>query len=356
MNIIKALGAKPSGQRLKRMQSLTYFDGRFHNALPTRHFMGKAAGRWIRGAPNRVPKAPVPTVRLNPDTLTSLPATPHLTWLGHSACLIELDGLRILTDPVLIGRSSPSESAGPKRFFESPIAVSELPPLDIVLLSHDHFDHLSYLTALALKSKTKRWLIPLGVGAHLEYWGVEKDRIHEFEWWESQRVEGVEFTFASCRHFSGRSLVDKDRTLWGSWCVRGPSGSLYFSGDTGMSTHFREVGERLGPFDVTLIESGAYDPGWPDVHLGPEQALEGHRAVRGSLMLPVHWGTFDLALHSWIEPAERLLDAKAPQDHLTLPQPGARFDWDTPPPIARWWPELPWETAQERPVRATGLS
>ncbi|MEC8024791.1 MAG: MBL fold metallo-hydrolase [Myxococcota bacterium] len=356
MQVFKALGVPPKGKRLDRMCSAPNFDGRrFHNTLPTHHFVSKAAGKWLRGAPNRTPKQTVPTIGLAADTFARHPATPHATWLGHSAVLIELDGLRILTDPVLVGRSSPSNIAGPKRFFKSPIAAAELPDLDIVLLSHDHFDHLSYATVLVLKNKTAQWLMPLGVGSHLEAWGVDPDRITELEWWESHDLGPVKLTLTPCRHFSGRTLLDKDRTLWGSWCIHGPSGSLFFSGDTGMTPQFNEIGERMGPFDLTLIESGAYDPAWPDVHLGPEQALDVHRAVRGKVMLPIHWGTFDLALHPWIEPAERLMAADRADVHLTLPIPGTRFSWNSPPTLRRWWPDLPWDTALERPVRATGL-
>lgn len=355
MQVIKALGAKPIGKRLDRMRAVSYFDGRFHNALPTRHFVSKAVGKWVKGAPHRVPKSIVPTVKTDPSIYAHHPKAPHATWLGHSAVLIELDGLRILTDPVLVGRSSPSNIAGPKRFYESPVAVGDLPLLDLVLLSHDHFDHLSYLTALALQSKAAHWLMPLGVGAHLESWGIEPARITELEWWEQFNIGSVKFTLAPCRHFSGRTLLDKDRTLWGSWSIHGPSGRLFFSGDTGMTPQFGEIGERLGPFDLTLMESGAYDPAWPDVHLGPEQALDVHRAVKGKIMLPIHWGTFDLALHPWIEPPERLLAGDLTNVQLTLPKPGARFRWDEPPAIERWWPELPWSPSSVRPVVATGL-
>ena len=199
--------------------------------------------------------------------------------------------------------------------------------------------------------------MPLGIGAHLEAWGVAPERIEEFDWWEETMVGDVRVVAAPSRHFSGRSLVDRDRTLWASWAFLGTERRLYFSGDSGMFPGFTEIGDRLGPFDVAMMENGAYNAAWPDVHLGPEQAVAAHQMVRGGLFIPIHWGTFNLAFHSWTEPVERLLAAaEAEGVPVAIPRPGESLTLTDPPPVERWWPELPWETAEEAPVVSTGLT
>ncbi|HEY3501027.1 MAG TPA: MBL fold metallo-hydrolase [Polyangiaceae bacterium] len=352
-----ALGTGPSGERLARVHaSPEWKDGRFVNPLPTAPVpFWTATLRWVKGGEFTSPAAPPP--RAKPANFAQNPASGlRITWFGHSSLLVELDGRRVLTDPVWSERCSPSSFLGPKRFFEPPLALAALPPLDAVVISHDHYDHLDEPTIRALAGRVPRFVVPLGVGAHLEYWGVPREKIVELDWWGATRVADLELTATPARHFSGRSLGDANRTLWAGWALKGPSHRVFFSGDTSMFPEFADIGARLGPFDAAMIEVGAYDALWADVHLGPEQALAAHRMVRGGVLFPVHWGTFDLALHGWTEPAERLLAAaSAAGVTLVVPRPGESIEPATPPRPERWWPSVPWKTAREHPVVSSGL-
>jgi L-ascorbate metabolism protein UlaG (beta-lactamase superfamily) len=284
----------------------------------------------------------------------------RVTWLGHSSVLLEIDGARILTDPVWSNRISPVAWAGPKRFFAPPLPLDELPELDVVVISHDHYDHLDRDTIEYLAQKGPVFAVPLGVGEYLEQWGVAPSRILEADWWEKFEVGSLRLTATPARHSSGRSLVrrDKDKTLWSGWAIEGPSHRVYFSGDTSLFPGFREIGSRLGPFDVTLLETGAYDELWPDNHMGPEQAVVAHTMLRGRLLIPIHWGTFDLGYHSWVEPAERTLVAASEVSvPVVIPRPGESVEpGNLPyPASARWWPDIPWQSAAESPIKSTGL-
>jgi L-ascorbate metabolism protein UlaG (beta-lactamase superfamily) len=202
-----------------------------------------------------------------------------------------------------------------------------------------------------------RWVAPLGVGAHLEHWGVPSERITELDWWEEAVVAGVRIASTPTRHFSGRTLGDRNRTLWCGWALLGADRRIWVSGDGGMQAGFAEIGARLGPFDGSLVETGAYNAHWADIHMGPEQAVEAHRQARGGVLIPVHWGTFDLALHGWTEPAERVLvAAEAAGVSVAVPRPGQSVDPLDPPVTERWWPDLPWQSAEEAPVVSSGLA
>jgi len=225
-----------------------------------------------------------------------------------------------------------------------------------VLISHDHYDHLDEPTIKRLIAvpNPPKFFVPLGVGAHLDYWGVSKDNIVELDWWERSRVEGLELVCTPARHASGRFLDDYGRTLWSGWAILGERQRVYFSGDTGWFPELSEIGDRLGPFDVTMVEVGAYHRAWPDWHIGPEQAVLAHKALRGKLFLPIHWGLFNLALHGWTEPAERVLVAAAEAEvAITMPRPGQPVEPDNPPKLLPWWPKVPYETLQEHPIWST---
>lgn len=367
----QAFGAKPSGARLARIErSPQYRNGRFHNPLARRSDGASLATIWeffTGGSPHRRPKAPPPHLRRTASDFAHRPEAPRVTWFGHASLLVEIDGVRILIDPVWGERPSPFGWVGTRRFHEPPLALDDLPPLDAVLLSHDHYDHLDLPTVRALAGRVPRWITPLGVGAHLERWGVAADRIDEFDWWDETTVEAegaaVRLVCTPSRHFSGRGLRDRDATLWSGWAFVGAEQRLWYAGDSALTPQFLEVGERLGPFDLTMIEVGAYNASWSDVHLGPEQAVAAHRMAQGPAvdgripgrMLPIHWGTFDLALHGWTEPAERVLAAaRAAGVALALPRPGESITPEAAPD-ERWWPEVAWESAADAPAISTGL-
>ena len=343
---LDTLGAEPKGERLARIQrSPNYRDGAFRNpdttAVTPEGGTWKMLRRWVAGKEQRVPAAPVPIVQLTQANFER-PAESGLraTWLGHSTVLVEIDGARILLDPVWARRASPSSLVGPKRFFPPPLALEDLPPLDAIMTSHDHYDHLDRDVVRALAASTTQaraqFVVPLGVGAHLERWGVAPERITELDWGESTTVGPLLLTATPARHFSGRGLFNRDHTLWASWSVKGPTHRVFHSGDTGPFRGFAAIGLEHGPFDLTLMKIGAYDDQWPDIHLNPEQAIAAHKELRGDVMLPIHWGTFNLAFHSWNEPAERVV-AAAVGTSIVVPKPGQSIEPSRTPPLERWW-------------------
>ncbi|GEE01069.1 hypothetical protein nbrc107696_15150 [Gordonia spumicola] len=299
----------------------------------------------------RRPGKPTGVLPVLRPAFADAPAGLTITWLGHATAVVDIDGVRILLDPVLSARCSPSQLVGPKRLHTVPVAAADLPPIDVVLLSHDHYDHLDHptITTIAASQPNARFVAPIGVDAHLEAWGVARARIHTADWRGSVEltVRGVTLTFGCerARHFSGRGFTRND-TLWASWAVVGPAHSFFFSGDTGFTDAYREVGERYDTFDATLIAIGAYDVLWPDIHLNPEEGVTVHGLVNGggrdSLLIPIHWGTFNLARHSWGDPIARLLPAaSAAGIDVCVPRPGATLDVDARVGTAfddpTWW-------------------
>jgi L-ascorbate metabolism protein UlaG (beta-lactamase superfamily) len=247
--------------------------------------------------------------------------------------------LRLLLDPVFAERVSPLP-VGPRRFHPPPIALADLPPIDAVLISHDHYDHLDMATVRHLAARGARFFVPLGIGAHLERWGVPPAQIEEMEWWQRRTLRGVEFVCTPTRHYSGRGLGDRSATLWSSWSVLGPRHRFFYSGDTGYGTHLQDIGSRLGPFDVAFIKIGAYGPGasWIDIHMPPEQSVQAHRDVRAKRMFPVHWSTFNLAYHDWDEPVRRTVaEARRTGVDLVTPRLGEWVDADREFASTPWW-------------------
>jgi L-ascorbate metabolism protein UlaG (beta-lactamase superfamily) len=260
--------------------------------------------------------------------------------LGHSTILLQLQGVTVLFDPIFGKAASPFRFAGPQRFKAAqPIRLQDLPQVDVVCVSHDHYDHLDYYTVKRLKRTVRMFFVPLGVGAHLERWGVEPSRITELDWWEESAYNGLQFACTPSRHFSGRTLTDRFKTLWCSWAVTDGTTNIFFSGDTGYGPHFKKIGKKYGPFDLTLLECGQYDYRWPNIHMQPEQTAAAHADLHGKLLLPMHWGTFKLAFHAWSEPVERVLKAAYERgEQVTTPRigetvvlSGAHY------PTARWW-------------------
>jgi L-ascorbate metabolism protein UlaG (beta-lactamase superfamily) len=354
------MGTRAVGARLERMKASPLWAGdRFQNAHPILPNLRDptvpmpSLKDFICGGERRVPSEPLPSMNPLENWATKPQSGLRVTWLGHSTMLIEIDGLRVLTDPVWGPRASPSAIVGPKRFQRVPISLREMPPVDLVVISHDHYDHLDYPTIRALAKSTVPFVVSLGVGAHLEYWGVQPERIVELDWWESYTVanSGVVLTAAPSQHFSGRGLKDRNSTLWSSFAIRSPKHSVFFSGDTGLTTEYRLIRERLGPFDVVMLEIGAFHPSWGDIHLGPENALKAH-AMLGGVFMPVHWGTFALAMHAWDQPAERLLELASLTDaKLLMPLLGQPIEPAHADTVNPWWREVENTTAKPRPEK-----
>jgi L-ascorbate metabolism protein UlaG (beta-lactamase superfamily) len=324
-----------------------YRDGRFHNhaELP-RDGVLKKLRIGLKYLLLRKPPETRPGNALNVQPMTRqqvLDAPDRSLWrLGHSTVLLKLRGRFFITDPVFAERASPVQWAGPLRFHAPPLALDDLPPLTAVILSHDHFDHLDEQAIRRLAPRTEYFLAPLGVGDLLVEWGVPASKVRQMDWWQDTEVEGVRFVATPAQHFSGRGLFDSNRRLWASWVVIDEEMRLFFSGDTGYFAGFREIGERFGPFDITLMETGAYNLAWPNVHMQPEQSLQAHLDVRGRWLLPIHNGTFDLSTHSWQEPYERILAlASAAQVPLSTPQMGERVSLDSPHAGQNWWRPQP---------------
>jgi L-ascorbate metabolism protein UlaG (beta-lactamase superfamily) len=331
-------------------------EGVFQNEAPPRDDMVEATRKWFRGAPNREPAEAVSTIRRELTDFSAAENELGVTWLGHSTVLLEIGGQKVLTDPVWSDRVSPFKAFGPKRFFQPPLPLSELPSVDIVLISHDHYDHLDRDTLVALARARTSFVVPLGVGARMRAWGIDDVLITELDWWQETIINDVRLVCTPARHFSGRGLFDRNRTLWAGWAITGRDTKVFFSGDSGFSPHFAEIGRRLGPFDLTMMEIGAYDNAWADVHMGPEQAVAAHHLVGGKLMLPIHWATFNLALHGWTEPGERALaEARRTDAEIVTPRPGERLITSAPPRPSRWWPSLPWRSARLEPIVSSGL-
>jgi L-ascorbate metabolism protein UlaG (beta-lactamase superfamily) len=348
-----AFGHRAVGARLARMErSPQWKDRHFVNPQPLVNDVGLTLKGAMHVSPQATPDAPVPTVATDPKTLQAPPATGlRITWLGHDTSLIEVDGARVLTDPMWSERASPLTWVGPRRYFEPPIALRDLPPIDAVVISHDHYDHLDYRTIVAMKDWPTVFVVPLGVGAHLAYWGIPEARIVELDWWEQTRVGSIAIVCTPARHASGRTLFDDDGKLWAGYALVGEKHRVFFSGDSGLSAGLKDIGERLGPFDVTMIEIGQYDVAWPDWHMGPERAVMAHEMARGRVLLPVHWGLFTLAYHGWTEPVERVLAAAAKRGVPVLtPRPGEPIEPEASPATGRWWPAIPWKTADEAPL------
>ncbi|MCB9717811.1 MAG: MBL fold metallo-hydrolase [Myxococcales bacterium] len=351
-----AFGQAPRGDRLARMQaSPQWSDGVFANPQPLWNDAWGMLTEALHSSDHSSPAEPLPVVPVDGERFATAPASGlRITWLGHSTLLVEIDGHRILTDPVWGERASPLTWIGPQRWYAPPLPLAELPRLDAVVLSHDHYDHLDYPTIVAMKDWDTTFIAPLGVGAHLAYWGVPEERIVELDWWQEHALGDLRLVATPARHASGRQLLDQDRTLWAGYALQGPDHRVFFSGDTGLFPAMREIGERLGPFDVAMIEVGAYGQAWPDWHLGPEQAVRAQQMVRGELLLPVHWGLFDLAYHGWTEPIERVLvAADEAGTAVVAPRPGESVEPTRPPPLLAWWPEVPWRSAREYPIIAT---
>jgi L-ascorbate metabolism protein UlaG (beta-lactamase superfamily) len=352
-----ALGASQRQLRPTVAGSPQFSGGKFHNTLPSPALRPANARdgllrQWHDERHNGHPGAPVPLVR---PELPAEAAELAATWFGHSSALLEVDGRRVLVDPVWGERVSPSPIIGPTRLHPAPGALEDLPPVDAVLISHDHYDHLDLPSVrVLLRTQKAPFVVPLGIGAHLRTWGVPEERIVELDWNDGATVAGLTLTCTEARHFSGRFFA-RDTTLWASWVIAGPRHRVFFGGDTGYTPAFAEIGARLGPFDLTLLPVGAYNDAWKAIHMDPEEAVRAHGDLGGRVLLPIHWATFNLAFHRWAEPVQRTLAAAGRTGvEVVVPRPGQRLDVLDPPELPDWWTAVGSES--DRPADAAGRS
>ena len=336
---------KGSSKEQKESYALSenFREGKFKNQhlSPMNVNYLKIIKELTKTAPNRNPVKDIQVQKID-----SLAIENHnngitqLTWFGHSAFLLEMDGKKILIDPMLGEVPAPNPLLGPKRFSkELPIEIEKLPFIDAIILSHDHYDHLDYESIQKLKGKVGKYYTPLGLGNHLIAWGVDKEKIYELNWWDTIEFEGIELVCTPARHFSGRGLFDRGSTLWCSWVIKGKKDNVFFSGDSGYDTHFKEIGEKYGPFDISLMECGQYNVDWKFIHMMPEETVLASLDLNSKLTLPIHWGGFTLAFHDWTDPIERIL-TKATELNMPITTPKIREQiivGDSLFPTERWW-------------------
>lgn len=340
-------GGNPNQLRMDRMkQSHNFRNGKFYNSIETpmqlqNDSFFNTMKDFLFGGENRVPDSSIPYLKIDSLALNYRNTDEaKVIWLGHSSVLISFEGFIFLTDPMFGKRASPVSFMGPKRFNDTlPLSLKHISKIDAIIISHDHFDHLDYKTIKKLHSRTDKFFVPLGVGAHLEEWGVHPNKIVELDWWEeSQFQTDIKLVATPTRHFSGRGLNDRNETLWTSWVIKSEKHSIYFGGDSGYSPSFKEIGEKYGPFDLTMLECGAYNKSWPYIHMKPEETAQAHLDLQGKVLLPIHWAQFNLSLHPWTEPIERLLK-KADLEKITVTTPkiGESFMVNGTQPQNDWW-------------------
>jgi L-ascorbate metabolism protein UlaG (beta-lactamase superfamily) len=335
-----ALGAHRRRLRPVVSGSPHFSGGKFHNTIETPTFAPANTRdgllrQWHDQRHVGMPGAEIPLAHAE---IPAEAAELAVTWFGHASALLEVDGARVLVDPVWGHRVSPSPTLGPTRLHEPPIPIDELPPVDAVLISHDHYDHLDLPTVRELLVRQDApFVVPIGIGEHLRKWGVPETRIVELDWNGSTTVGGLTLTCTEARHFSGRYFY-RDTTLWASWAITGPRHRVFFGGDTGYHPAFAAIGAQLGPFDLTLLPVGAYNDAWHFIHMDPEEAVRAHGDLGGRVLLPIHWATFNLAFHRWAEPVQRALAAAERAGlEIVVPKPGGRVDVLDPPELKDWW-------------------
>ncbi|WP_299577890.1 MBL fold metallo-hydrolase [uncultured Sunxiuqinia sp.] len=346
IRLYPSFGAAPKEERLSRIQqSPNYSNGQFQNPVKTKMQIDdvpffKLIKEFLSNNENRIPQSPIAVLPIEKSSFHQDPSEVSICWLGHSTLLIKIDGKLILTDPVFSQRVSPFSFLGTKAFaYSENYSLEDLPEVDLVLISHDHYDHLDYQTIKKLSNKKVPFLTALGVGAHLERWGIAPERITELDWGETFWLTNqVSLTATPARHFSGRGLTNRFSTLWASWVISGSSKRLFFGADSGYFPGFKTLGGKYGPFDIAMLECGQYSPYWPFIHMSPEETLQAAADLKAQAVLPIHWAKYKLSIHPWTEPVERLLAASNQQQTtIATPSIGEIFTLDDTLPQKRWW-------------------
>ncbi len=348
LSACSAFGRDPEGKHLEKMKESPQFDkerDQFVNRRPdvlekmreNQNMLKLTFEFLFGGAKHRSPSKKLPEMKPDVEEFLKKSESLKFIWFGHSTFLVNFDGTIILFDPVFSGAASPI-SLFVKRFQDAVLKLEELPEIHYILISHDHYDHLDKETMDFFKSKKTKFITPLGVTSHLKEWGITEDRLTELDWWNSISTENLEFILTPAQHFSGRKGSNQNKTLWGSWIVRNKKQSLYFSGDSGFDTHFKTIGDKYGPFDIAFIENGQYDEKWRDVHVLPEETAQAFIDLKGKRLVPVHWGMFDLSLHSWHDPIERIEKASKERNiNLLTPKFGQLVKLDEDTIFEKWW-------------------
>ncbi|MDO6803780.1 MBL fold metallo-hydrolase [Wenyingzhuangia sp. 1_MG-2023] len=350
VNFTPSLGGDVSEEQQKIYQaSHQYKDGKFNNTNPVPKKLSFSENIklmytfFTTKVPKDRPMEDLKVKKLSADEVAHYKGAARLVWFGHSAFLLQMDGQNILIDPMFGKVAAPHPLLGGNRFnTEFPLTIEELPEIDAIIFSHDHYDHLDYESVMKLKDKTNQFFVPLGVGTHLTAWGIAKDKITEMDWWQETTFKDITLVCTPAQHFSGRKLNNGQSTLWSSWVIQSKDENLFFSGDSGYATHFTEIGNKYGPFDLALMECGQYNKMWSDIHMMPEETAQAGIDVQAKRIMPIHWGGFKLALHSWTDPVERL-QSKAEGLNLQVitPEIGEPFFVkDSITNYKHWWEKL----------------
>lgn len=340
VNLSPQFGQKPQGDDLEKIKiSDNYKESTFKNLEKT-----ELAGFFevlpklpeLLSSKGKVPEKAFDVSFENPNTI--LDSETYITWYGHSAFLLETENKKILIDPMFGDIASPLPFGSSRFEYSQPIPVESFTGIDIVLISHDHYDHLDYPTIKTLKDNVKLFIVPLGIGSHLKSWGVAESKIIELDWWQDYKSDSFTFTATPARHFSGRGIADGNATLWAGWAIKSGGANIFFSGDSGYGNHFKEIGEKLGPFDFAMIECGQYNESWHQIHMMPEESVTATKEVGAKVAMPIHWGAFKLALHTWTDPVKRFVDEseKQGQKYIT-PSIGYPYRLNSEYKNTKWW-------------------
>jgi len=338
-------GGKPSEDQLNLYAETDHHDGTafFNYNRANMDFdwpkIKEVMWEFTHPVPNSAPKSDIIPLKLEASEIGAIPMKTKITWFGHSSFLIEMDGKVILLDPMFGQQAAPHPWLGSNRYNATfPVEISKLPKIDVVVFSHDHYDHLDMGSVEEIMDKVDHWMVPWGLDNHLIEWGVDAEKITALDWWQESIQHDIEFILTPSRHFSGRGINDRLATLWGSWVIKGATDNIYFSGDGGYGDHFKEIGDKYGPFDIGLMECGQYNYKWADIHMMPEESVQASLDVKAKVMMPVHWGAFTLSVHSWIEPVERAIaESEKLGVSICTPKIGEQIILNEIYPSSKWW-------------------